>query len=44
MAEGKLASIAPGESLSVPLYWHFWRHSGALLERLTQALGEVSLK
>ncbi len=44
MAEGKLASIAPGESLSVPLYWHFWRHSGALLERLTQALGEITLK
>lgn len=34
----ELISLAPGQSLEVPLYWHFWRHSGEALERLTQAL------
>ncbi|WP_136247432.1 LysR family transcriptional regulator ArgP [Halomonas borealis] len=40
---GRLASLAPSHCLEVPLYWHFWRHSGALLERLTSALSEVRL-
>ncbi|MDR9439840.1 MAG: hypothetical protein RI841_10135 [Halomonas sp.] len=31
-------------SLAVPLYWHFWRHSGEVLERLTGVLGEVRLE
>ncbi|APE31352.1 transcriptional regulator ArgP [Halomonas aestuarii] len=44
VAEGRLASIAPERALFVPLYWHFWRHSGAVLERLTGVLGEVSLR
>lgn len=35
---GELISLAPGQSLEVPLYWHFWRHSGEALEQLTQAL------
>lgn len=38
MASGQLASVAPGYSLAVPLYWHFWRHSGTLMQRLTQHL------
>ncbi|MDQ7727827.1 LysR family transcriptional regulator ArgP [Halomonas sp. SpR8] len=38
MASGQLTSIAPGHSLAVPLYWHFWRHSGQLIQRLTQQL------
>jgi len=40
---GELISLAPGHALSVPLYWHFWRHSGDLMERLTQELAATSL-
>ncbi len=43
LARGELVSIAPGQALAVPLYWHRWRHSGRLIERLTDALGAVSL-
>lgn len=35
---GRLVSIAAGQSLDVELYWHFWRHSGGVMERLTAAL------
>ncbi|MDQ7733329.1 LysR family transcriptional regulator ArgP [Halomonas sp. SpR1] len=42
MASGQLTSIAPGHSLAVPLYWHFWRHSGQLIQRLTQHLSFVT--
>lgn len=35
---GQLVSIAPGQSLKVELYWHFWRNSGSTMERLTAAL------
>lgn len=35
---GRLVSIAPDQSLEVELYWHFWRHSGGVMERLTTAL------
>ncbi len=35
---GKLVSIAPGKSLQVQLYWHFWRHGGGIMDRLTQSL------
>ncbi|WP_144822876.1 LysR family transcriptional regulator ArgP [Marinobacter piscensis] len=35
---GRLVSIAPGLSLKVELYWHFWRNSGQMMERLTRAL------
>lgn len=38
MVNGQLASVAPGHVLSVPLYWHFWRHSGQLIQRLTHLL------
>ncbi|MGM0537013.1 MAG: LysR family transcriptional regulator ArgP [Pseudomonadota bacterium] len=44
VTEGQLASIAPERSIAVPLYWHFWRHSGEILERLTGVLGEVCLE
>lgn len=33
-----LTSIASGQQLEVELYWHFWRHSGGAMDRLTQAL------
>ncbi|MBW7472650.1 LysR family transcriptional regulator ArgP [Marinobacter sp. M216] len=35
---GTLVSIAPGKSLQVQLYWHFWRHSGGIMDRLTDTL------
>lgn len=35
---GELINLAPGHELPVPLYWHFWRHSGELLQRLTRTL------
>tara|TARA_B100000029_G_scaffold227838_1_gene225655 strand:- start:48 stop:920 length:873 start_codon:yes stop_codon:yes gene_type:complete len=34
----RLVSIAPGSGLEVPLYWHFWRHGGELMSRLTRKL------
>lgn len=41
---GELASLAPGHALSVSLYWHFWRHSGGLMDRLTAELLDTSLR
>ncbi|MBB5321432.1 LysR family transcriptional regulator ArgP [Marinobacter oulmenensis] len=38
LSAGTLVSIAPGHHLDVPLYWHFWRHGGGTMERMTQAL------
>lgn len=35
---GRLTSIATEQQLEVKLYWHFWRHSGGAMDRLTQAL------
>lgn len=35
---GVLTSIAPGRQLDVALYWHFWRHGGSLMDRLTDGL------
>ena len=35
---GLLSSIAPGQQLDVPLYWHFWRHGVSLMDRLTNGL------
>ncbi|MBD3655479.1 MULTISPECIES: LysR family transcriptional regulator ArgP [Marinobacter] len=42
MAAGRLVSIAPGRSLEVSLYWHFWRHGGGVMDRLTQTLKAAS--
>ncbi|MDI9246024.1 LysR family transcriptional regulator ArgP [Marinobacter sp. CHS3-4] len=33
-----LVDLAPEHALNVPLYWHFWRHSGDLLQTLTRLL------
>lgn len=38
---GKLVNIAPGNELRVELYWHFWRHGGDTMDRLTQALTDA---
>ncbi|MDX1598444.1 MAG: LysR family transcriptional regulator ArgP [Marinobacter sp.] len=35
---GRLTTIAPEQALEIQLYWHFWRHSGGVMERLTAAL------
>ncbi|MDX5978767.1 LysR family transcriptional regulator ArgP [Vreelandella alkaliphila] len=43
LQKGHLVSIAPGHSLTVPLYWHFWRHSGQLVQRLTKSLIYIML-
>ncbi|WP_249979147.1 LysR family transcriptional regulator ArgP [Vreelandella olivaria] len=43
LQSGQLASIAPGRSLTVPLYWHFWRHSSQLVQRLTERLNRLTL-
>ncbi|WP_404376976.1 LysR family transcriptional regulator ArgP [Vreelandella aquamarina] len=40
---GQLVNIAPGYRLNVPLYWHFWRHSGQLIQRLTERLNHITL-
>ncbi|SFM38236.1 LysR family transcriptional regulator ArgP [Marinobacter zhejiangensis] len=35
---GRLADLAPGEGIAVDLYWHYWRHGGDFMERLTTTL------
>ncbi|MCM0611288.1 LysR family transcriptional regulator ArgP [Marinobacter sediminum] len=35
---GKLVNIGPRQSLQVQLYWHFWRHGGGIMDRMTQTL------
>jgi len=36
--QGLLVDLAPDHALNVPLYWHFWRHSGETLKSLTRLL------
>ncbi|WP_150305771.1 LysR family transcriptional regulator ArgP [Pseudomonas saliphila] len=38
LASGALQELAPGDGIDVPLYWHYWRHGGRLLESLTGQL------
>lgn len=38
LADGRLVELVPGHSIDVPLYWHYWRHGGQLLERVTSRL------
>ncbi len=40
LASGELVELVPECSVEVPLYWHYWRHGGGLLERLTLQLTE----
>lgn len=42
--KGELVSIAPSQTLQVPLFWHYWRHSGDVIQRLTQKLESVILE
>jgi LysR family transcriptional regulator (chromosome initiation inhibitor) len=41
LAEGALVELLPDNPLDVPLYWHYWRSGGQLLEQLTEALFEA---
>jgi LysR family transcriptional regulator (chromosome initiation inhibitor) len=38
LESGELKEIVPGQAVDVPLYWHYWRHGGRLLEALTGCL------
>lgn len=38
LAGGLLCELLPGRHVDVPLYWHYWRNGGQLLERLTRQL------
>lgn len=38
LANGLLCELLPGRHVDVPLYWHYWRNGGQLLERLTRQL------
>ncbi|WP_027967692.1 LysR family transcriptional regulator ArgP [Halomonas halocynthiae] len=42
LASGQLISLSE-EPLSIPLYWHFWRHSGELINHLTKHLQQVTI-
>ena len=43
IAAGRLVSIAPEQTLEVRLYWHFWRHGGGVMDRLTTALRSAAM-
>ncbi len=38
LASGRLEELVPEQRVRVPLYWHYWRSGGRLLERLTAGL------
>lgn len=38
LRSGELREVVPGQYVDVPLYWHYWRHGGRLLEALTRCL------
>lgn len=40
MADGRLLDVAPQAALNVPLYWHYWRHGGELLDEMTRILAQ----
>lgn len=42
LGAGKLVELVPGFSDPVPLYWHYWRNGGMLLETLTKRLAAVA--
>lgn len=39
---GHVVDVAPGKSISVPLYWHVWNLKSALLERFSRHLVQVA--
>ncbi len=38
LAEGRLVDLSPGHVIDVPLYWHYWRQGGKVLDALTDHL------
>lgn len=40
--EGALVNLAPSQAVNVPLYWHYWRHSGEFMERLTRTIADAA--
>ncbi|MGM8932304.1 LysR family transcriptional regulator ArgP [Salinicola halophyticus] len=38
LRSGRLVDLDPRHPLDVPLYWHYWRHGGELLDALTAHL------
>ncbi|MFG6665654.1 LysR family transcriptional regulator ArgP [Halomonas sp. HNIBRBA4712] len=38
LERGALVEICPGEAVDVPLYWHYWRQGGVLIDELTARL------
>ncbi|PAU89481.1 ArgP/LysG family DNA-binding transcriptional regulator [Pseudomonas sp. WN033] len=40
LASGALRQLVPGAVVDVPLYWHYWRHGGRLLDTLTAELAQ----
>lgn len=42
LARGSLIQLVPGHSDPVPLYWHYWRSGGALLDALTAQLAAAA--
>ncbi|WP_213875155.1 LysR family transcriptional regulator ArgP [Pseudomonas sp. dw_358] len=41
LAKGVLVELMPDNPLDVPLYWHYWRSGGQLLEQLTDRLARA---
>lgn len=39
---GELVDLDPQQPIDVPLYWHYWRHGGELLDALTAHLVSAS--
>lgn len=44
LAAGRLQEVLPGHPVDVPLYWHYWRNGGRLLEALTHQLARTVLQ
>lgn len=44
LAAGRLQEVLPGHQVDVPLYWHYWRNGGRLLEALTHQLARTVLQ
>ncbi|WP_193074761.1 LysR family transcriptional regulator ArgP [Pseudomonas sp. FME51] len=44
LAAGRLQEVLPGNPVDVPLYWHYWRNGGRLLEALTDQLARTALQ
>ncbi|SDR95070.1 LysR family transcriptional regulator, chromosome initiation inhibitor [Halopseudomonas litoralis] len=44
LAAGRLQEVLPGNPVDVPLYWHYWRNGGRLLDALTRQLARTALQ